>query len=117
MCEQRVMRKMKVKGLHTLAAAASASLFFFRISSILRGSVFGLTVPHPFYCLGATGEGGFGASTAGGGGGGTSSGGGGGTKASGGGGGGEAGLSTGSGGGGGGIVSFVAILSEVVLWT
>lgn len=116
MSEQRVMRRMKVKGLHTLAAAASASLFFFRISSILRGSVFGFTVPHPFFCLGATGEGGFGASAAGGGGGGTSSGGGG-TEASGGGGGGEAGLSTGSGGGGGGMVSFVAILSGVVLWS
>ena len=110
------MRKMKVKGLHTLAAIASASLFFFKISSILRGSVFGFAVPHPFFCLGATGRGGFGASTAGGGGGGTSSGGGGG-KASGGGGGGETGLSTGSGGGGGGIVSSVAILFEVVLWS
>jgi len=51
------MRKMKVKGLHTLAAAASASLFFFRISSILRGSVFWLHRAPSFFCLGVQARG------------------------------------------------------------
>lgn len=83
---------------HTLAAAASASLFFLTRSSTLSGVAVGRFVPQPtFFFFPAGGAGG----TSSGGGGADASGGGGGAAESSGGGGGVGGRSTGSGGGAG----------------
>ena len=97
---------------HTFAAASSASRFFLRISSMLRGCRTP-EAPHPdFFFLISTGGGGGGASLPGGGGGGRSSGGGGGAVYSGGGGG-----AVYSGGGGGtSSEGGAGIMSPLVRW-
>ena len=83
----------------TLAAAASASLFFRTSSSTLNGVDAGFFAPHPCFFFFVSGGGAGGSSSGGGGGAGCSGGGGGAAESSGGGGGGAGGCSEGAGGG------------------